>query len=254
MTTYRVMGIWSSILGKKKETRAQRILIADDSAENRLLLELILKKAGFETILCSDGTEAVEIANKQDISLILMDIYMENMDGIEATKIIKANKALKNIPIIAVTAADSLEERAQRIEAQMDDYVAKPVEAANLLKRISKQLKITAQMENALNGGKIISINSDDPMYKKAIKIFVKSLPDRINQIKVSFESGDLETTKRYIHSLKGTGAMAGFDTYTLKAIKIEKQLNSAPLDTKSINAQIDELIDMAKRTSKSRR
>ncbi len=246
------MGIRSFMLKKKKPARVEKILVADDSAENRLLLELILKKAGFETILCNDGTEAVEIANKQDISLILMDIYMEEMGGIEATKIIKSNKALKDIPIIAVTAADSLEERAQRIEAQMDDYVAKPVDPTNLIKRVSKQLKITAQMECVLNGKKIISINSNDPMYKKAIKIFVKSLPDRINQIKTSFESGDLESAKRYVHSLKGTGAMAGFDSYTLKAIKIEKQLNSNPMDTKAINTQIEELIDMANRTSKS--
>lgn len=252
MTTYTVMGIISFILKKKKPSQSQKILIVDDSAENRLLLELILKKAGFQTILCDDGAKAVEIVSKKDISLILMDIYMKDMDGIEATKIIKSNNAIKNIPIIAVTAADSPEERTQRIEAGMDDYVAKPVEPINLLKRIARQLKISAQMECVLNGEKILSINSSDPTYKKAIKIFVKSLPDRVNQIKSSFDSNNFDALRRQVHNLKGTGGMAGFDVYTAKAIKIEKLLNSKPIDTEMIKTQIDELIDMSNRTRKT--
>lgn len=233
-------------------TGNQKILIVDDTAENRLLLELILKKAGLNTISCKDGTEAVEIVKNNDIALILMDIYMTTMDGIEATRIIKNTDRLQPIPIIAVTAANSDKEKQQRIDVGVNDYVLKPVEPVNLLKRIAKQLEFSAQMESVINGSNILSTYSNDRTYKKAIKIFVKSLPSKIKKMEEAFNNADFEELTRCAHSLKGTGGMVGFNAYSEKAAELEKHLKSDSPEHSLTQNMIDNLKNMAKRTKKT--
>ena len=236
---------------KSNEKKVIRILLADDILENRMLLDIVLKKHGYEVVMCNNGKEAVDLAEKEHFDLILMDIYMPGMNGIEATKIIKQQKNNITTPIIAVTAADSEEEKIQRIGAGCDDYVAKPVDFENLIKRINKYLPQIEQRRIAESGGDIHSLLAKDPTYKKTIDRFVKSLPDNLKEIENTAKNLDMDTLAIKVHSLKGVGGMAGFPVYSQRAAELEVCVKSEQPDMQEIIRQIDELIDMVKKTKK---
>lgn len=116
------------------------ILIAEDDDTSYALLEMILNKAHLEVIRAINGLEAVEITkNKKNISCILMDIKMPVMNGIEATKQIKAFRP--DLPIIAQTAYAFQTEREQVIAAGCNDYLTKPISKQLLMHLLDKHVK-----------------------------------------------------------------------------------------------------------------
>ena len=113
-----------------------RILIIEDQEDNRAIMRDLLSTAGYALIEAVDGEEGVRLARTERPDLILMDIQLPTMDGYTATSRIKANPALRSIPIIAVTSyALSGEEKKARA-AGCDDYVPKPFSPRQLLARI----------------------------------------------------------------------------------------------------------------------
>ncbi len=114
-----------------------KILIVDDHEYNRELLSYILIDEGYECVDASNGLEAVEACrNDKSIDLLLMDVSMPEMDGIEASTIIKQENSDEFIPIIFVTAMDDAEVLAQCLDAGGDDFVPKPVNESVLLAKI----------------------------------------------------------------------------------------------------------------------
>ena len=115
---------------------SKKILVVEDTEDNRQILRDLLSMAGYEMVEAHDGAEGVAKAAEHKPDLILMDIQMPVMDGYEATRRIKADPALKSIPIIVVTsyALSGDEEKARR--AGCDDYVAKPFSPRALLAKI----------------------------------------------------------------------------------------------------------------------
>ncbi|MHB1096781.1 MAG: response regulator [Gemmatimonadaceae bacterium] len=111
------------------EAPRTRILVADDSPVNRLLFESMLRKIGYVALrTASDGLEAVEIVEQGDVDLVFMDVNMPEIDGLEATRRIRASTSLKTQPvIIALTAGALPEDRERCAAAGMDDYIIKPV-------------------------------------------------------------------------------------------------------------------------------
>lgn len=123
----------------------KRILIVDDNPVNRLLAEKILKKIGFESSTASSGMESLNILRKEDYDAVLMDVQMEGMDGIEATIKIRSRECgVKNpdIPIIALTAHDTIEDRKSCTDAGMNGYVTKPLRSSQLLSAICQTIEI----------------------------------------------------------------------------------------------------------------
>ena len=115
---------------------AKKILIVDDEPRNLKLFRDLLQRIGYETIEATDGEQGVELARARNPDLILMDIMMPKMDGIEATRILKADTATKNIPIIALTSYAMKGDRERTLEAGCDGYIAKPVDIQELLKAV----------------------------------------------------------------------------------------------------------------------
>jgi CheY-like chemotaxis protein len=113
---------------------ALRILLAEDSLVNQKLAAGLVKKLGHEVVLANNGREAVDAAQSEDIDLILMDVQMPEMDGIEATKIIrqKERSSGSHVPIIAVTAHVLPEDKEKCRAAGMDGYVTKPIKLETL--------------------------------------------------------------------------------------------------------------------------
>jgi len=113
----------------------KKILVAEDTESNFLLLSIILRK-DYEILRAFNGAEAVEICRAEHPDLILMDIKMPYMDGLEATRLIRGYS--KDIPIIALTAFAFESDRERAIEAGCNDYLTKPVSQEAIEKILDK--------------------------------------------------------------------------------------------------------------------
>lgn len=117
-----------------------KILIVEDNEMNRDMLSRRLERRGFAIVMAVDGQQGVDFARAERPDLILMDMSLPVMDGWEATRTIKADDALKSIPVIALTAHAMAGDREKAMEAGCDDYDTKPIELPRLLEKIAKFL------------------------------------------------------------------------------------------------------------------
>jgi CheY-like chemotaxis protein len=104
------------------------ILVVEDSALNRKLVETVLKPHGYRVVTAENGQAGVDIALREKPDLILMDVMMPVMNGYDAARRIKSNHATARIPIVALTASAMPHERDQAMEAGCDGYVSKPID------------------------------------------------------------------------------------------------------------------------------
>lgn len=118
----------------------KKILVVDDTEFNRDLVVQLLEDE-FELIIAQDGAEGLKQTQDQRPDLILMDLGMPVMDGWEATRKIKADDELKHIPIIAVTSHAMAGDEVEARNAGCDDYLPKPIDEDELLKKIRKLLQ-----------------------------------------------------------------------------------------------------------------
>ena len=116
----------------------KKILVAEDNDSNYILMTYILKKY-FEYDRAKNGQEAVEMVEKSEYDIILMDIKMPVMDGLEATKVIKEKHP--DLPIVALTANAFDSDRQLALEAGCDDFLSQPVSSESCLKTIRKFVK-----------------------------------------------------------------------------------------------------------------
>lgn len=119
-----------------------KVLVVDDIASNRFILVTHLKKQGIPTILqAENGREAIEKLKENPIDLVLLDVMMPELNGYEVLKLMKADKKLRNIPVIMITALDDMESTVKCIELGAEDYLPKPFNAVLLKARISASLE-----------------------------------------------------------------------------------------------------------------
>ena len=118
-----------------------KILIVEDNEKNMYLISYILKKKGYETIEATTGEQGVELAVKEKPDLVIMDIQLPGIDGLETTKRIRASAADANIPIIAMTSYAMTGDKEKAIEAGCTGYIEKPINPDTVLEEIEKYLK-----------------------------------------------------------------------------------------------------------------
>jgi diguanylate cyclase (GGDEF)-like protein len=128
----------------------RRILIADDHEDNVELLRARLEARGYEVHAARNGEQALELVGQCDPDLILLDVMMPKMDGMEVARRIKANPDLPFIPIIMQTALDTTESKVEGLDAGADDYITKPINFAELEARVKSLLRIKA-LQDALS-------------------------------------------------------------------------------------------------------
>jgi two-component system cell cycle response regulator DivK len=108
----------------------QRVLLVEDNEVNRYLAQFLLERAGFVVDTAADGQQALERARAQRPDLVLMDMRMPVMDGLEATRRLKADPALCTIPVVALSAHAMSQEKAQALAAGCVSHIEKPIDAA----------------------------------------------------------------------------------------------------------------------------
>ena len=126
----------------RRDYRGKRILLAEDEPVNQLVAQMLLSDAGLEVDIAGDGAKAVRLVEQNDYDLILMDVQMPEMDGLDATRAIRHMPQGKHVPILAMTANVFAEDQAKCLAAGMNDFLAKPavpeVLFASVLKWLSK--------------------------------------------------------------------------------------------------------------------
>lgn len=154
-------------MGEKK-----KILYVEDNIENRMLVKRILQSEGYEVIEATDGMEGIEKARTEMPDIILMDLNLPEMDGIEATTRIKSIEGLENTIIVALTARAMKGDREMSLIAGCDGYIAKPIDVDTLPKQIEEFLK-----------GKRETVRPEDQMtyLKQYSEQLAKRLEDKIH-------------------------------------------------------------------------
>ncbi len=118
----------------------KKILIVEDDSKNLTLFRDLLRVSGYETVEATDGKQGVESAKANKPDLILMDIQMPVMDGLEATKILKADSTTSDVPIVALTANAMKGDEQKITEAGCDGYMTKPIDIKEFLKLVAEYL------------------------------------------------------------------------------------------------------------------
>ena len=121
-------------------SKKSSILIAEDDSEALDMMQGILEAQNYSVIRAKNGLEAVQKTKAQNPGLIIMDIMMPKLDGVEACRMIKATPDCKNIPILVLTAKEQIGDADKAFEAGADEYVQKPIDWNRLLPQIKKIL------------------------------------------------------------------------------------------------------------------
>lgn len=118
-----------------------KVLAVDDNDELLYALESILSEAGFQVITATNGDDALKIAANESPEIILLDVQMPGKDGLEVTRILKADESLRYIPIILVTAKDGLDDIVRGLDEGADGYIKKPFQKEELLARVRAMMR-----------------------------------------------------------------------------------------------------------------
>ncbi|MFP4333763.1 MAG: response regulator [Campylobacterales bacterium] len=163
----------------------RKILIVDDNSDNRMTLELLLEEFDDVKVLSAkNGKEALKISQEELIDIIFMDIMMPVMDGIEATKQIRALHP--KIMIIAVSALDDETSKEEMIRSGCEDYITKPIDANVFEKRVKNYLELTA-------------LRNKEPYDDNAINLFSKEVFNRYTMFRIYDKSGIAEAWEYFL-------------------------------------------------------
>ncbi|MFK5914535.1 MAG: ATP-binding protein [Woeseiaceae bacterium] len=203
-----------------------KILMAEDNIDNQDLFGLYLKRLGVDVDMVDNGKLAVEAMESNNYDLILMDMRMPVMGGIEATQFIRKNG--HTIPIIAVTANAMSEDRVLCIDAGCDDFLSKPITAKSLSVMIGKYLNFSEAIDSntqATSTIKIISILlENDPAIFSLVKKFTDSLPMLIDKIQSLILNMNYKELKVVLYDLKKEAGRYGLIETSELAAKMEFQ------------------------------
>lgn len=189
----------------------KRILMVDDNEMNRLVASTILINYGAFVDEAQNGLEAIKKLQNQHFDLVLMDIQMPEMDGVEATRKIRAERS-DQLPVIALTALAIKDDRKKFIAAGMSDYLSKPFEESRLLAVVSKWLnqsaisdqKIEADAIPLFDLSKLQTIARGNDMFvRKMIDLFIVYGPESVQELKEAYAAGDFEKIRKIAHRIK---------------------------------------------------
>lgn len=143
----------------------QTILIVDDEQDLLDLIEYNLKKEGFDVLKAEDGEEGIEVAREHMPSLVLLDIMMPKMDGLEVVEVMRNDEDLKRIPIIFLTARGDEKTEVEGLDKGGDDYITKPISTTKLISRIKAVLRRFEETEEPVNRLDVHDITIDKDRY-----------------------------------------------------------------------------------------
>jgi PAS domain S-box-containing protein len=236
-----------AVTGEKQGRGLQgaRILLAEDNEINQQIAVELLEGVGAAVDVANNGREAVEkltqASDTQSYDVVLMDIQMPEMDGYQATAKIRSVPRLAQLPIIAMTAHSTIEERQRCLGAGMNDHIAKPIDPNALFETIGRYYKDSSSQLEPVASPKSSAESDDMPaiegintadglrrvagnkkLYVNLLWQFVESQSDAAEQIKDCMAKDDFSTSQRIAHSVKGVAGNIGASAVYAAASELE--------------------------------
>jgi CheY-like chemotaxis protein/HPt (histidine-containing phosphotransfer) domain-containing protein len=216
-----------------------RILVAEDNVTNQQVVRGLLRKLGLLRVdVVANGAEAVRALSEAPYDLVLMDVQMPVLDGLEATQQIRSPESRvldRRVPVIALTAYALREDRQRCLDAGMDDYLSKPVDARGLREVLDRWLSEVPRLSEAElpifdRAGLRERMQGSEELVRSVLDALAEDLPRRRAAIRVAFEAGDLGHLTREAHSIKGASASAGCERLRRTAASIEELAHQGDL------------------------
>jgi len=201
---------------KPTSDRALKVLLAEDNRVNQTLATALLARRGHQVTVVTTGREVLAHLDAEPWDLVLMDVQMPDIDGIEATRIIRARESASGarVPIVAMTAHVMTGDRERCLQAGMDDYVSKPMEATELFGAIDRAL---------VRGGgrawvppvfdRVVALHhlgGDVAALQHEVAMFVEAGPNHLLRIDRALDAGETAAAEREARSLEEAGASLG--------------------------------------------
>lgn len=228
----------------ERRKRTTRILLAEDNATNRLVALKVLEKHGYHADAVTNGQEALDALESTPYDLVLMDVQMPEVDGIEAAKRIRSGEFPvldRSIPIIALTAHAMKGDRDVCIEAGMDAYVSKPVQPRELVAAIERCLDNRSHPPRPSLPGHAVSredafdrnsfferCEGDKEIMDAVLGVFVEDAATQLAEFEQIFATASAEEVRRRAHMLKGACGNVGACAMQKTASQIESAAKQA--------------------------
>ena len=231
----------------REEQRNLRVLLAEDDLVSRQFAKHLLRKAGYQVTAVQNGREAVaaiQSSGPDGFDVVLMDIQMPEMDGLEATAAIRALEqgTSTRLPIIAMTAHAMKGDRARFLKAGMDGYVAKPVQARQLISAIEETLPAAGEAhpesgvkmpERPVINWKrgLATVEGDSQLFHDLLKLFADGAPAALGKLRAAVEIKDSAAIERIAHTLKGSVSNFGAEEAVQAALRLETMARNGDLE-----------------------
>ena len=216
------------------------ILLAEDNLDNQELLLIYLNRMGVNVTVVENGLLAIEAMNEHVFDLILMDLRMPIMGGLEAITILR-NKGFE-IPIVALTANAMQEDREACFKAGCNGFLTKPIDVVRLNSMVEKYLDI--RIKDSANTSSLVStLLEEDPGALYLIKKFVSNFAKSLNKIENHIQLKQWENLADILHQIKGTGGNFGYpDVYSIAA---EMECHVEGKNLEGLNELLSKLRDL---------
>jgi two-component system sensor histidine kinase/response regulator len=225
-----------------------RILLVEDNPVNRDVALELLRGVGLDADTAADGREALDRARRTRYDLVLMDVQMPVMDGLAATRELRALPGWADVPILAMTANAFAEDRDRCLAAGMDDYVAKPVMPDRLYGTLERWLRFQPERPAApprppagydplagIDGldaaAGLANVRGNVDTYHRLLRLFASMHGDDVERWRRLRETGERETARRLAHSLKGSAGVLGITGVQQHAAALETAMRADASD-----------------------
>ncbi|HJY88449.1 MAG TPA: ATP-binding protein [Candidatus Acidoferrales bacterium] len=195
----------------ERPARPLRILLAEDNPVNQQLAVHLLERRGHSVVAAETGRKALAMLGKDRFDLVLMDVQMPEMDGLEATAAIRAREKTsgERLPIVAMTAHAIKGDAERCLAAGMDAYISKPIEPVELIETVERLGAGPAPP--TLDRAAVLSrVGGDETFLRRLVKLFLSDGPKRVAMMRKALADGDAESLARAAHALKGTVGIFG--------------------------------------------
>jgi two-component system sensor histidine kinase/response regulator len=231
--------------------RPLKILVAEDTPFNQKFILRLLERWNHRTTLVENGRQALEVLKTEPCDLILMDVQMPEMDGLQATRIIRENEQQSgnHIPIIAMTAHAVKGDRERCLQAGMDEYVSKPIDSNKLFEAIEMLARKTGEpdgttVDSATLDEELLlqAFDGDWDFLKEVVEVFLSDYPRLVDDLRRALKEGDSDLLMRSAHSLKGM--LKNFQAEDAAEIALELEGMGKVQKYNGVQAGIEKLAD----------
>jgi CheY-like chemotaxis protein/HPt (histidine-containing phosphotransfer) domain-containing protein len=228
------------------EKKKLKILLVEDNPVNQKLALKLLEKSGFNADAVGNGLKALTALQKTDYDIVLMDVQMPEMDGLEATRQIRSAGSgvlNPNVHIIAMTAHALKGDRERCMAAGMNDYISKPIHPGQLydaIGKVARGLSAKAAVERTEQVARpdlifdrealLERVGEDEAFLQDLIQLFLKDVPERLAELREAVAAGNASLIEQKAHTVKGTAANMAAIELSKIALEIETAAKSNEL------------------------